>query len=343
MPTGVLLPLPRLGLPTPTNGDRLFFYEPGTTTPRNTYTTSALSVANSNPLVANSAGLFGAIYLDPALAYKVVFARAGSDDPPSSPVFTEDAIPADAAASDLDVIATAGEALAAGDVVYLSDGSGSRTPGRWYKGDADLTYASTAALMIGMVSSAIASGANGFVRLQGRVTGLSGLTAGTEYFVSGTAGTLTATAPTNARFVGVADSTTSLVLGPHPSYDGLALIRPVMQDYAEALSSPAISANVLTLNLANGNVFDVTLNANVTTLTISGAPASGKCGSFTLIVQFPDNTARTVTWPASVVWASNVTPTLTCTTNERDILTFLTVNGGTTWFASPFGQDFRVT
>ncbi len=74
---------------------------------------------------------------------------------------------------------------------------------------------------IGMVLAAYAANAAGTVRQTGQVTGLSGLTSGTTYYV-GTAGALTATQPSNGRFVGVADSTSSIVLG-NPSTAGLGL------------------------------------------------------------------------------------------------------------------------
>jgi len=48
-------------------GGKLYFYQTGTTTPQNTYTTEALSVANANPVIADANGLFPAIYLDPTL------------------------------------------------------------------------------------------------------------------------------------------------------------------------------------------------------------------------------------------------------------------------------------
>jgi hypothetical protein len=44
-------------------GSKLNFYTTGTTTPLDTYTTSALSVTNTNPVVADSNGLFASIYL----------------------------------------------------------------------------------------------------------------------------------------------------------------------------------------------------------------------------------------------------------------------------------------
>jgi hypothetical protein len=55
------------------------FYVPGTTTDQDTYTTAALSVANSNPVTSDaSTGIFGAIYLA-ALRYKVVIKDASGN------------------------------------------------------------------------------------------------------------------------------------------------------------------------------------------------------------------------------------------------------------------------
>jgi hypothetical protein len=65
-----------------------------------------------------------------------------------------------------------------------------------------------------MVPTAIASAATGSIRLSGSVTGLSGLVVGSDYYVSETAGSITATAPMLQRFVGRADTTTSLIVVP---------------------------------------------------------------------------------------------------------------------------------
>jgi hypothetical protein len=56
-------------------GAKLYAYETGTTTPLDTYSDSGLSVANANPVVADAAGQFGAIYLK-AQAYKLVLKTA---------------------------------------------------------------------------------------------------------------------------------------------------------------------------------------------------------------------------------------------------------------------------
>ena len=67
-------------------------------------------------------------------------------------------------------------------------------------------------LAIGIALGAIATGASGAIRLIGQVTGLAGLAAGTVYYLDATAGAITAAPPANSRAIGIADSTTSIVL-----------------------------------------------------------------------------------------------------------------------------------
>jgi hypothetical protein len=69
----------------------LTFSVSGTSTPQNTYSDIALATPHANPVVADAAGLFGAIYLDPSLPnYRVVLKTAAGltlktwDDVPSN-------------------------------------------------------------------------------------------------------------------------------------------------------------------------------------------------------------------------------------------------------------------
>ncbi len=111
----------------------------------------------------------------------------------------------------LQVDGVAGEALTANDVIYLSLGDGGTTPGLWYKADSDSTSKSIGATIVGIVTATVLSGADIAIILYGRVTGFTGLTAGTDYFIGPTAGGITSTAPTNTKYLGRADTTTSLL------------------------------------------------------------------------------------------------------------------------------------
>jgi hypothetical protein len=217
MATGTIMPAPVFtGLDSngdPVAGGLLYTYEAGTTTPATTYSDVALTVAHANPVVLDSAGR-ATVFLTPGNSYKFLLKTAAA-----STVWTADNISTvPTSASSLDVDGVAGTTITAGQVVYLSDGSGSTTAGRWYLADADNTYSSSAALAIGVALSNLTAGDTGSIRLGGLLAeNLSGLSAGTLYYVSATAGALTATAPANARLVGAAQTTTSLVLTPPPA------------------------------------------------------------------------------------------------------------------------------
>jgi hypothetical protein len=117
------------------------------------------------------------------------------------------------------------------------------------------------------------------------------------------------------------------------------LIRPRIRDYSETVSSPAISAGVLTLNLETSNIFTVSLNANITTFTVSNPPASGSGGSFTIIFT-ADGTQRTITWGSAVKWANGISPAMTSTSGKIDILSFITTDGGAAWLGFIGGKNF---
>ena len=73
----------------PCNGCKLFAYVGGTTTKQDTYTTSAINVANANPVVLDSAGR-ATVFLDPTKVYKFVLAPSTDTDPPASALWTVD-------------------------------------------------------------------------------------------------------------------------------------------------------------------------------------------------------------------------------------------------------------
>jgi hypothetical protein len=54
------------------SGAKFYFYVSGTTTPATVYTSDARTTAASNPVVADSGGLFAPIYLDPTVTYRAI-------------------------------------------------------------------------------------------------------------------------------------------------------------------------------------------------------------------------------------------------------------------------------
>lgn len=191
----------------PLNAGLLYTYVAGTSTLQTTYSDVTLLVANANPVVLNSAGR-AVVFLPLGTTYKFVL-----KDSAGATIWSQDNVSnVPSSSSSLDVTGTFGETVTAGQGVYLSAGDGGKNAGQWYTWDADNAYSSSSATDIGIAPNAVTSGSSGTIRMGGTVTGLSGLNVGSDYYISATAGALTATAPANTRLVGRADTTTSLVL-----------------------------------------------------------------------------------------------------------------------------------
>jgi hypothetical protein len=116
---------------------------------------------------------------------------------------------------------------------------------------------------------------------------------------------------------------------------GVFLRNLLLQGYqAVETAAPAISAGTLTLDMTTSSYFKVAHNANISTLTLSNILATHST-SFILELTQDATGGRTITWPASVRCAGgSVAATLapTTTANAVNVYTFVTPNGGTTWF-----------
>lgn len=104
----------------------------------------------------------------------------------------------------------------------------------------------------------------------------------------------------------------------------------ILENYREKLVTLASGA----INLNNGNVFSHAPSAS-TTYSITNAGAGAH--SFTLIITQP-TTAVVLTFPASVKWQGGTIPDMT-TGGKTYVLTFLSINSGTTWLGM-FGGEF---
>ena len=108
---------------------------------------------------------------------------------------------------------------------------------------------------------------------------------------------------------------------------------PFFEKYREKIAT--LNGTSPTINLSDGNVFVHTLAGN-STYSIKNA-VSGQAHSFTLIIN-QTATVRTITFPASVKWQGGEIPDLSAV-SKTYVLTFVTVDGGTTWLGM-FGGEF---
>ena len=256
------------------SGALIYTYVGGTTTAAATYTTSALSVANTNPIVADSAGRFVA-YLPAGGNFKFTYKTAAG----ATIEEQDNILSVPGAAVNLDIEGTVGEAVTAGQVVYLSSGAETvpLTPGLWYLTDADAAATSTLPQSVGVAVSAIAINTAGTIRLAGTATTASAVVVGSTYYASATAGAITTTAPALPRQVGVALTTSTLLLSATTAVSVLPV--PINQDVLFVDATYDIGkagANrprdfFQSRNATIGGTLDVVGAATVATLGVTGA------------------------------------------------------------------------
>ena len=146
----------------------------------------------------------------------------------------------------------------------------------------------------------------------------------------GTGVQLSTTTPLEDAETAALGTDTAAARGDHKHPITNNLIAPT--EKVQTLGS--LSANT-TIDCANGNIATLTVAAAIT-LTLTANAASGRCRTLTLIIT--NGGAYTITWPTGVKWAGGAAPTLTA--SGIGVLTFMTVDGGTTWLGAANGVSF---
>lgn len=100
--------------------------------------------------------------------------------------------------------------------------------------------------------------------------------------------------------------------------------------------------DTLELDMSDGKrVFKATLTAAVTQLSVINASGSN-LNSQTITMCLTQGTgANKVSWPSNVIWSYGREPVLTFTQNSIDVIQFLTVDGGSTWYGSLLMADLK--
>lgn len=100
--------------------------------------------------------------------------------------------------------------------------------------------------------------------------------------------------------------------------------------------------DTLELDMSDGKrVFKATLTAALTQLSVINASGSN-LNSQTITMCLTQGTgANKISWPSNVIWSYGREPVLTFTQNSIDVIQFLTVDGGSTWYGSFLMADLR--
>lgn len=119
--------------------------------------------------------------------------------------------------------------------------------------------------------------------------------------------------------------------------------RPYFKDIAERIQTINHSVSgALEIDVSLGNIVHLNQSANITALSFTGWPASGRWGCCTVIkVKDNNGTPRTIVQPTAGRPAGGTAPDLTQTANSVDILIYSTEDGGTNIPYALCGADFK--
>ena len=101
----------------------------------------------------------------------------------------------------------------------------------------------------------------------------------------------------------------------------------------ETVNALGSVGSTATIDWSAGDVQTLTLTNNCT-LSFTNPPSSGKVQNLTLVVIQDGTGGRTLTYPSSVRWSYAQAPVLTTNATYRDVLSFITYDGGSTYLGA---------
>ena len=105
------------------------------------------------------------------------------------------------------------------------------------------------------------------------------------------------------------------------------------KNYVDMIARPntsEITTGVLDCSISS--FFSETITGGTTMSIINSPPVSATTGSYMITLELTNGGSSPPTWPSNVRWANGTAPVFT--TTGVDIVTFVTFNGGTTWYGS---------
>jgi hypothetical protein len=107
---------------------------------------------------------------------------------------------------------------------------------------------------------------------------------------------------------------------------------PRFTAYRETVVSATVSTSTYNIDLSLSNIFNLTLANNVT-FTFTNPPSAGTSALATIILTQDATGNRTATF-TSAKYTDGTAPVLSTGANDIDVLTFFTVDGGTSYFGT---------
>ena len=150
-------------------------------------------------------------------------------------------------------------------------------------------------------------------------------------------GTVAATAADARTALGLGTAATKA--GPSGDIVGTTDTQTLSAKTITGLKETKVALTGTEIDLAAGNVFSKTISAN-TAFTVTNVPSTGTVACF--ILDLTNGGSKTVSWSTgftAVKYAGGSAPTLTA--SGRDLLGFITHDGGSIWNCLLLGKDVK--
>ena len=154
-------------------------------------------------------------------------------------------------------------------------------------------------------------------------------TSGVSTSVIGGIGSITSLTVSGISTLGNIQISSGIITTTANSYE---LYKPVLYNYSEKVNIIGNTGSGCTINLANGAYVTATLDQS-TTFTFTTGITTGAIG-FALQLTNGTGGPYSITWPVSVKWPNNATPTRTTADSKTDVWVFNSTDNGTTWYGN---------
>ena len=199
-------------------------------------------------------------------------------------------------------------------VITASSFSGNASSATYATSSGIATYATSSGIATYATSSGIATYAT---------------TSGVSTSVIGGIGSITSLTVSGISTLGNIQISSGIITTTANSYE---LYKPVLYNYSEKVNIIGNTGSGCTINLANGAYVTATLDQS-TTFTFTTGITTGAIG-FALQLTNGTGGPYSITWPVSVKWPNNATPTRTTADSKTDVWVFNSTDNGTTWYGN---------
>ena len=107
----------------------------------------------------------------------------------------------------------------------------------------------------------------------------------------------------------------------------------------QSIAAPVVDG-VLSLNVAQADTFRIDLAGDVTSVVLTGWPASGLSKRVAIYFVQDAVGSRAVTWPAAWKWSAGVAHALSTDPGAIDCFVFVSIDGGATVFGNVVGLAY---